>query len=31
VKLVETDGVLQAVVNIDKDALKQMPEYKSNG
>jgi sporulation protein YlmC with PRC-barrel domain len=31
-KLVNQDGSLQAVVNMDKDALKQMPEYKaSNG
>jgi len=31
-KLVEKDGSLQAVVNMDKNALKQMPEYKaSNG
>jgi sporulation protein YlmC with PRC-barrel domain len=31
-RLVETDGSLQAVVAIDKDALKQMPEYKpTNG
>jgi sporulation protein YlmC with PRC-barrel domain len=32
IKLVEKDGSMQAVVNMDKDALKQMPEYKaSNG
>jgi sporulation protein YlmC with PRC-barrel domain len=32
VKLVNQDGTLQAVVNLNKDALKQMPEYKaSNG
>jgi sporulation protein YlmC with PRC-barrel domain len=31
-KLVNQDGSLQAVVDMDKDALKQMPEYKaSNG
>jgi sporulation protein YlmC with PRC-barrel domain len=32
VKLLNKDGSLQAVVNMDKNALKQMPEYKaSNG
>jgi sporulation protein YlmC with PRC-barrel domain len=32
IKLVNKDGSLQAVVNMDKNALKQMPEYKaSNG
>jgi len=32
IKLVNNDGSLQAVVNMDKNALKQMPEYKaSNG
>jgi sporulation protein YlmC with PRC-barrel domain len=32
IKLANQDGSLQAVVNMDKDALKQMPEYKaSNG
>jgi sporulation protein YlmC with PRC-barrel domain len=32
IKLVDQDGSLRAVVNMDKDALKQMPEYKaSNG
>jgi len=31
-KLVEKDGSLQAVVNMDKNALKEMPEYKrTNG
>jgi len=32
IKLVNKDGSLQAVVNMDKNALQQMPEYKaSNG
>jgi sporulation protein YlmC with PRC-barrel domain len=31
VKMVNKDGKLQAVVNMDKNALKQMPEYKTNG
>lgn len=32
IKLIEKDGSLRAVVEMDKDALKQMPEYKaSNG
>ncbi|WP_395018094.1 PRC-barrel domain-containing protein [Dongia sp.] len=31
VKMVNQDGKLQAVVNMDKNALKQMPEYKTNG
>jgi sporulation protein YlmC with PRC-barrel domain len=31
IKLINNDGKLQAVVNIDKNALKQMPEYKVNG
>lgn len=31
VKMVNKDGKLQAVVNMNKDALKQMPEYKTNG
>lgn len=32
IKLANQDGSLQAVVNMDKNALKQMPEYKaSNG
>jgi sporulation protein YlmC with PRC-barrel domain len=31
VKMVNKDGKLQAVVNMDKAALKQMPEYKTNG
>jgi sporulation protein YlmC with PRC-barrel domain len=32
IKMVNQDGSLQAVVNMNKDALKQMPEYKaSNG
>ena len=32
IKLINNDGSLQAVVNLDKNALKQMPEYKaSNG
>jgi len=32
IKLINKDGSLQAVVNMDKNALKQMPEYKaSNG
>lgn len=32
IKLVNQDGTLRAVVNLSKDALKQMPEYKaSNG
>ncbi len=30
--MINQDGSLQAVVNMNKDALKQMPEYKaSNG
>jgi sporulation protein YlmC with PRC-barrel domain len=31
IKMVNQDGKLQAVVNMDKNALKQMPEYKTNG
>ncbi len=32
IKMMNKDGKLQAVVNMDKNALKQMPEYKaSNG
>jgi sporulation protein YlmC with PRC-barrel domain len=31
VKMVNKDGKLQAVVNMDKNALKEMPEYKTNG
>jgi sporulation protein YlmC with PRC-barrel domain len=31
VKMVNKDGKMQAVVAIDKDALKAMPEYKANG
>jgi sporulation protein YlmC with PRC-barrel domain len=31
VKMVNKDGKLQAIVNMDKNALKQMPEYRTNG
>jgi len=32
IKMINNDGKLQAIVNMDKNALKQMPEYKaSNG
>jgi sporulation protein YlmC with PRC-barrel domain len=31
IKMVNKDGKLQAVVGIDKDALKAMPEYKAKG
>jgi sporulation protein YlmC with PRC-barrel domain len=31
IKMINNDGKLQAVVNMDKNALKQMPEYKTNG
>jgi sporulation protein YlmC with PRC-barrel domain len=31
IKMINNDGKLQGVVNMDKNALKQMPEYKNNG
>jgi sporulation protein YlmC with PRC-barrel domain len=31
IKMINNDGKLQAVVNMDKNALKEMPEYKTNG
>jgi hypothetical protein len=31
VKMVNNDGKLQAVVDMDKNALKEMPEYKAKG
>jgi sporulation protein YlmC with PRC-barrel domain len=31
IKMINNDGKLQAVVNMDKNALKLMPEYKTNG